>query len=249
MPDSWTAWPACRAKERAMNLAHELGFVVYPYLCLTVFVVGHAYRYAADAYGWNARSSEFLEKKALFYGSIPFHFGILGTLAGHTGGLLIPQSFYDLVGIRSEVHLLIAYWAGLFVGAAAFVGALFLLRRRTTDSRVRAAGTMNDSFTIGALVLVIGAGLYNVLFGHHNVLYTVAPWIRGIVTFTPDPGLMVPVPLSYKIHVLSALALLGFSPFSRLIHIWSAPVAYLFRRSLVFRTRRERAGRGAVPCR
>jgi nitrate reductase gamma subunit len=232
-----------------MNLAHELAFVVFPYLCLTVFVVGHAYRYATDAYGWNARSSEFLEKKALFYGSVPFHFGILLTLAGHAGGLLIPQSLYDRVGIQSETHLLIAYWMGLFVGVAAFVGALLLFRRRTRDSRVRAAGTMNDSFTIGALVLVIGTGLTNVIFGHHNVLYTVAPWIRGIVTFTPEPGLMVPVPLSYKIHVLSALALLGFSPFSRLIHIWSAPVAYLLRKPLVLRRRGEMTSRGAVQCR
>jgi nitrate reductase gamma subunit len=218
-----------------VDLAYELAFVVFPYLCLTVFVVGHAYRYMADRYGWNARSSEFLEKRRLFYGSVPFHFGILLTLVGHAGGLLIPQAVYDLAGIRPEAHLLIAYWMGLLVGAAAFVGALPLLWRRTRNSRVRATGTINDAFTLGALIFVIGTGLHNVLLGHHNVLYTVAPWIRGIVTFTPDPGLMLPVPLSYKIHVLSALALLGFSPFSRLIHIWSAPVFYLFRRALLFR--------------
>lgn len=232
-----------------MNLAHELAFVVFPYLCLTVFVIGHAYRYLADAYGWNARSSEFLEKRTLFYGSVPFHFGILLTLGGHAGGLLIPQSLYDMAGIRSEVHLLIAYWVGLFVGAAAFVGAFLLLWRRTTVSRVRAAGTMNDTVTIGALVVVIGTGLYNVLFGHYNVLYTVAPWIRGIVTFTPDPALMVPVPLNYKIHVLGALALLGFSPFSRLIHIWSAPFVYLFRKPVVFRRRKDMTSRRVVACR
>jgi nitrate reductase gamma subunit len=43
------------------------------------------------------------------------------------------------------------------------------------------------------------------------------------------------VPLSYKVHVLSALALLGFSPFSRLVHIWSIPIFYLIRRPIVFR--------------
>jgi nitrate reductase gamma subunit len=232
-----------------MNLAHELAFVVVPYLCLTVFVVGHAYRYIVDCYGWHAQSSEFLEKRVLFYGSILFHFGILLTLLGHTGGLLIPQAVYDIAGIRSEAHLSIAYWMGLLVGASAFAGAVLLLWRRMTHSRVRAASTMNDTFTIGALVIVIGTGLYNVLFGHHNVLYTVAPWIRGIVTFTPDPGLMRPVPISFKVHVLSALALLGFSPFSRLIHIWSAPLGYLFRRFLIFRRHRERTNRGPFPCR
>jgi nitrate reductase gamma subunit len=232
-----------------MDLAHELAFVVFPYLCLTVFVIGHAYRYIVDRYGWNARSSEFLEKRALFYGSILFHFGIVLTLLGHVGGLLIPQALYDIAGIRSEAHLFIAYWMGLLVGAAAFAGAVLLLRRRMNNSRVRAASTMNDTFTIGALAIVIGTGMYNVLFGHYNVLYTLAPWIRGIVTFTPDPGLMRPVPISYKIHVLSALALLGFSPFSRLIHIWSAPLGYLFRKFLVFRRQKERTNQGAVPCR
>jgi nitrate reductase gamma subunit len=104
-----------------------------------------------------------------------------------------------------------------------------------THPRLRATSAMNDTFTIAALVFVIGAGLYNVFFGHYDVLYTLAPWIRGIVTFTPDPGLMIPVPLSYKVHVLSGLALLGFSPFSRLIHIWSAPLVYLFRKWFIFR--------------
>jgi len=231
-----------------MDLAHELAFVVFPYLCLTVFVVGHGYRYTVDCYGWHAQSSEFLEKRALLYGSILFHFGILLTLLGHTGGLLIPQAVYDIAGIRSEAHLSIAYWMGLLVGAAAFAGAVLLLWRRTTDPRVGVVSTMNDTFTIGALVIVIGTGLYNVIFGHHNVLYTVAPWIRGIVIFTPDPGLMRPVPISFKIHILGALALLGFSPFSRLIHIWSAPLTYLFRRFLVFRKQKGRASRGAVPC-
>jgi nitrate reductase gamma subunit len=232
-----------------MDLAYELAFVVFPYLCLAVFVVGHAYRYAVDRFGWNARSSEFLEKRALFYGSILFHFGILMTLLGHAGGLLIPQAVYDIAGIRSEAHLLIAYWMGLLVGAAAFAGAVLLLWRRMTHSRVRAASAVNDTFTIGALVVVIATGLYNVLFGHYNVLYTVAPWIRGIVTFTPDPGLMRAVPISFKVHILSALALLGFSPFSRLIHIWSAPLAYLFRRFLIFRMHKERTNRCAIPCR
>ena len=85
------------------------------------------------------------------------------------------------------------------------------------------------------LTLVVGLGVYNVVFGHFNVLDTVAPWIRGIVTFRPDAALMTGVPLSYRLHILAALALLAFSPFSRLVHIWSAPVFYFFRRPILFR--------------
>ena len=218
-----------------MDLTYNLIFTVFPYLCLTTFVVGHGYRYVTDRYHWNARSSEFLEKKTLFYGTFLFHWGIIGTLLGHAGGLLIPQRYFDLAGIDSHTHLTLAYWAGLMVGLAAVVGALLLLRRRLTHPRVQAAGTLNDTITIGGLVVVIAAGFYNVVFGHFDVLHTVAPWIRGIVTFTPDATLMRAVPLSYKIHVLSALALLGFSPFSRLVHIWSVPVFYFFRRHIVYR--------------
>ena len=76
-----------------MDLAYELTFTVFPYLCLTTFVVGHTYRYLADRYTWNARSSEFLEKKSLFYGSVLFHWGIVLTFLGHAGGLLIPKEF------------------------------------------------------------------------------------------------------------------------------------------------------------
>jgi len=222
-----------------MDVYDTLVFTVFPYLCLTTFVVGHSYRYVTDRYGWNARSSEFLEKDQLFYGSVLFHGGILFTLAGHAGGLLVPQRLFDLVGINSEAHLSIAYGSGLVVGLAAFVGSLILLRRRLKNPRVKAAGTVNDLVTLGGLVIVVAIGLYNVVFGHFNVLDTVAPWIRSIITFRPDPGLMREVPLSYKLHILSALSLLAFSPFSRLVHIWSAPVFYFIRSQILFRRKPE----------
>lgn len=217
-------------------MTYTILFTVFPYLCLTVFCVGHAYRYVTDRYGWNARSSQFLEGSSLRWGSILFHLGVLGTLAGHAGGLLIPQRVFDLFGISADAHLALAYWSGLAVGVSALAGVVWLLRRRIKVPRVRAAGTLNDLFTVGALTVVIGLGLVNVLFGHHNVLDTVAPWIRGIVTFTPDPELMRSVPITYKLHILAALTLLAFSPFSRLVHIWSAPVYYFFRRLIVFRS-------------
>lgn len=218
-----------------MDLTYELVFTVFPYICLVTFVVGHSYRYVIDRYAWNAHSSEFLEKKSLFWGSVLFHAGIVLTFVGHAGGLLIPQRYFDLVGIDSQMHLSIAHYTGEVVGISAFAGCLLLLWRRLSNRRVRLAGTLNDLITLGALSLVLATGVYNVFFGGYDVLYTVAPWIRGIVTFSPDPDLMRPVPLSFKIHVTAAWALLGFSPFSRLVHIWSVPVFYFFRRWIVFR--------------
>jgi nitrate reductase gamma subunit len=218
-----------------MDLTYTLLFTVFPYLCLATFILGHAYRYLTDRYDWNARSSEFLEKKKLFWGTVYFHVGILLTFVGHAGGLLIPQRIYDVFGIDSRMHLFIAHWSGAAVGLMALGGCLLLLRRRLGNPRVQAAGSTNDLVTLGFLAVVIATGTYNVFFGAHDVLTTVAPWIRGIVFFQPDPTLMRPVPLSFKIHVTAAWALLAFSPFSRLVHIWSAPVFYLFRPGIVFR--------------
>lgn len=218
-----------------MNLLNLIAFVVFPYLALTVFCVGHLYRYVTDRLTWNARSSQFLEKDQHYPALTMFHWGILLTLAGHSGGLLVPQAVFDAVGIDAAGHLRIAYLSGMAVGVAAVVGGLWLIGRRLMSERLRATTSANDWFTLGAIIIVASAGLFNVLFGHYNVLYTIAPWIRGIVTFRPQPELMVSVPMSYKVHILLALALLGFSPFSRLVHIWSAPIFYVLRVPILFR--------------
>jgi nitrate reductase gamma subunit len=218
-----------------MALTNTLAFLVFPYIALTIFTVGHASRYLTDRYGWNAKSSEFLEKKQLFYGATIFHWGILLTFMGHAGGLLIPQRLLDLVGINGETHSMIAHYSGMAVGSAALVGLVLLLIRRISSQRIQLTTSQNDFITLAGLTFVVGAGLYNVLFGDYYVLDTVAPWIRGIVIFSPDPALMKDVPLTYKVHIMSALALLAFSPYSRLVHIWSAPIGYLFRSWILFR--------------
>lgn len=220
-----------------MDIWYTVIFTVFPYVCLTIFVVGHAYRYVTDRFGWNARSSEFLDKKGHLAGSVIFHAGIILTVFGHAGGLLIPQRVFDAFGIDAQGHMAIAYWSGLAVGLAAFAGVLLLGWRRMNQPRIKATTTRNDAITLIGLTVVIGVGLYNVVFGHFNVLYSVAPWIRGIVTLTPDATLMRGVPLGFQVHVITAWALLGFSPFSRLVHIWSAPIFYFFRPPIVFRRR------------
>lgn len=218
-----------------MDLGNTLAFLVFPYITLTIFTVGHLSRYLTDRYKWNAKSSEFLEKKQLFFGTTIFHWGIILTFLGHASGLLIPQRLLDMVGIDGATHTTIAHLTGIVVGAAALIGLILLLYRRMTILRIKMTTSVNDFITLAGLIAVVGAGLYNVLFGDFYVLDTVAPWIRGILIFSPDPALMRSVPLSYKIHILGALTLLAFSPFSRLVHIWSVPVGYFFRSWVVFR--------------
>lgn len=217
---------------------NNLAFVVFPYISLTVFVVGHAWRYATDPYHWNSRSSEILEKDRLKYGSVLFHYGVVLTFLGHFAGLLIPQRIFDAFGINGATHTRMAVLFGMIFGFSALLGAGLLLRRRLKQERILRHSSRNDLVTLGLLAFVIGVGTYNVFFVHYYVLDTIAPWIRGILTLRPDPALIASAPFSYKLHILAALALLGFSPFSRLIHIWSAPVPYLFRSYIVFRQRR-----------
>lgn len=213
----------------------NLAFVVFPYITLTTFTVGHAYRYAADPFHWNSKSSEILEKERLKYASVLFHYGIVFTFFGHFAGLLIPQSFLTSLGITPAMHMRIAVISGMIFGLLALVGAGLLLERRLKRQRVFLHSSTNDLVTLGLVALVIALGTYNVFFAHCDVLDTVAPWIRSILILSPEPGLIASVPFTYKLHIVTALALLGFSPFSRLVHIWSVPVPYLFRSHIVFR--------------
>jgi nitrate reductase gamma subunit len=220
-----------------MKTIDLLTFVAFPYFCLGVFVVGHAYRYLTDRYAWNSHGSELIEKKTLFFGSYLFHFGILATLAGHAAGLLIPQSVYDRVGIDAAAHTALAHYVGRVVGAAAFLGILILLGRRLSIRRIRLMTTATDFAVLWGLAFVTGIGTFAVFFGGFHVLDTIAPWIRGILTLQPDPSLMAEVPLVYQLHILAAFTLLAFSPFTRLVHIWSVPLFYIFRRPILFRRR------------
>jgi nitrate reductase gamma subunit len=223
-----------------MNILNTLAFLVFPYLALATFVVGHMYRYVVDPYGWNTKSSELLDKKGLKFGVTIFHWGIIFTLLGHGAGLLIPQKYWDAMGINSQAHTLFATYSGFVVGAAALLGLALLIYRRISKDRILAITSLNDFVTLGLLFFVVATGFANVvsgLYDHFDILNTIAPWLRGIVTLTPDASLMLEVPLRFKVHILAVLTLLGFSPFSRLVHIWSVPVTYLFRRWIVFRRR------------
>lgn len=216
---------------------NTLAFLVFPYLMLTVFVVGHSYRYCTDRFYWNAKSSELLEKETLRFGIVLFHWGMIFTFVGHFFGLLTPQWLLDTVGITAEIHDFVAVNTGRLFGLMTLIGLIILVRRRVTNARVRSAGSINDLVVLTLLSVVVFLGTYNTFFARYDVLYSIAPWIRSIVTFTPDPELMLPVPWSYKIHILGAFTILGYSPFSRLVHIWSLPVTYMVRPYLSFRRR------------
>jgi nitrate reductase gamma subunit len=224
-------------------------FVIVPYVCLAVFVVGHVWRYRYDKFGWTTRSSQLYEDRLLRWGSPLFHFGMLGVVLGHVIGLVIPQVWTDTVGLSREAYHVIALAGGIPAGIAAVVGLAILVYRRRTVGPVFRATTVNDKVMYVVLGAVIVLGIWNTIAGsllqfggEYNYREGVSPWFRSIFTFQPQPELMAEAPLGFQLHALLAFLLFAMWPFTRLVHVFSAPIGYITRPYLVYRSRDERPG-------
>ena len=216
-------------------------WVIVPYLCLAVFVVGHWWRYRYDKFGWTTRSSQLYEDRLLRLGSPLFHFGMLGVVGGHVIGLLVPQSWTDAIGISEHAYHLVAITGGLIAGLMALVGMAILIYRRRTTGPVFSATTVMDKVMYVFLGSAIALGMWNTVLGatvsHYNYREGVSVWYRGFLSFTPDASLMAEAPLGFQLHALVAFGLFALWPFTRLVHVFSAPVGYLTRPYIVYRSR------------
>lgn len=217
-------------------------WVIFPYLCIAVLVVGTIYRYSYDQLGWGSKSSEILEKRFLRWGSLLFHWGIVFVFFGHVMGLMIPLKVYQWLGISSEFYHTNAEIFGGVAGFAAWLGILLLLLRRIVNKRVRINSTPSDYVALVMLFIVASLGLYvttiySQIHGAYEYRATVGPWFRQVLTLHPNAYLMVHAPLVLQLHALSAFLLFAISPFTRLVHIWSAPLAYVTRAPILYRSR------------
>ena len=224
-----------------------LVWIVLPYLCLAVFVVGHVWRWRHDQFGWTTRTSQLLESRLLRLGSPLFHLGAFGVIGGHAMGLIVPASVTEKIGISEHVYHLTAVWGGTVTGLMLVTGLVLLIARRFVNGRVRRVTTPMDRVLYAALAAMVLLGMTatvgtNLLGEGYDYRETIAVWFRGIFWFQPDPGLMVGAPLVYQLHAIGGFLFLALWPFTRLVHVWSAPLAYLWRPYVVYRTRR-----GAVP--
>jgi nitrate reductase gamma subunit len=226
-------------------------WVVVPYIALTVFVAGHIWRYRYDKFGWTTRSSQLYERRLLRWGSPMFHFGILLVALGHIGGLLIPESWTKAAGISETAYHAAAVGLGTIAGFCTLAGAAILVYRRRTVGPVFSATTRNDKtmyvLLVGTIVLGLGTTVLGNLTGQpHDYRQTVSPWFRSIFYLQPDTALILKAPIGFQLHALAAWALFAFWPFSRLVHVFSAPIGYLTRPYIVYRSRdpRPNARRG-----
>ncbi|MGN7760012.1 respiratory nitrate reductase subunit gamma [Paenibacillus sp. 22594] len=223
-----------------MNMFDQFLWVIIPYICLVVFIVGHIYRYRRDQFNWTAKSSEFIEKKQLKYGSILFHLGIIPVIFGHIGGLVVPKSWMEAVGVSEHTYHIGAVYIGGIFGIATLAGMLILTSRRFTLKNVRRLSSASDLIVNSLLLFIVFMGMYSTLVTNavqpeFDYRETISVWFRGLFMFRPDPSLMTTVPLSFKIHVLSGFAIFAFWPFTRLVHVWSVPLNYVGRSYILYR--------------
>src|SRR5512145_607098 len=230
-----------------MTYVHQLAFGFYPYIALAVFVVGSIVRFDHGQYTWRSGSSQLLRAKSLRWGSNVFHGGILLLFVGHLFGLLTPPAVYHALGLSSSAKQILAMAAGGLFGLVCFVGLTILVWSRLCDPRIRATSTPMDIFILLLIYVQLILGLATIplsmlhLDGHNMVL--LGDWAQRIVTFQDGAAAqIVGVHWIFKLHIFLGLTMFLVFPFSRLVHIWSAPVWYVGRRYQVVR----RAGNGAA---
>lgn len=232
-----------------MTGVREFFFGIFPYICLTSFIVGHIWRYRYDQYGWTTRSSQWYETKTLRWASPAFHFGLLFVLLGHFVGLVIPESWTSALGISEQMYHYGALALGGLAAIVMLVGLLGLLWRRFTVAAVRQATTRMDKVMYLVLVIVIVLGLTNTFYfqtqgGGYNYRETVSVWFRSVFYLHPDAALMSSAPWSFQLHAIAALCLVAIWPYTRLVHVLSAPVWYMARPYIVYRSRAIRPDDG-----
>ena len=231
---------------------NNLVFGIYPYVAMIVMAVGTMVRYDREPYTWRSGSSQLLRRKQLIWGSVLFHVGVLVIFFGHFFGLLTPIELFDFVGISHGFKQVIAIVIGGIAGVMALAGATLLLHRRLFDARVRATSSFSDSAILILLYIQLILGVATIFISAQHLdgeeMVKFMAWALGIFTFQPGASaFVVEVHWIFKLHLVLGLTIFLVFPFTRLVHMLSAPVRYIWRPGYqVVRTRKRKVGRAAA---
>lgn len=209
-------------------------YAVLPYVAFFLFVIVSIQRYRKNPFTFSSLSSQFLETKELFWGSVPFHFGILTLFAGHFFGFLFPRSL-TLWG-RVPIRLFILEATGLAAAFLTLAGLLGLIVRRASNDRLRAVTSPADVLVFVLLFFQIVTGLWVALglrWGSAWYGQVVVPYLWSLVRLQPDIQRMVDLKLAAQVHIVGAFVFFAVFSFTRLVHVLVAPVPYLWRRNQV----------------
>ncbi|WP_417835930.1 respiratory nitrate reductase subunit gamma [Thalassospira tepidiphila] len=213
---------------------HNFLFGIYPYIALSVLIIGSIARYERDPFTWKTSSSQLLRRRQLMLGSVLFHVGVLVIFFGHLVGLLTPIWIFDALGITHGAKQTLAVVAGGIAGVMALIGGLMLFHRRITDPRIRKTSSFADIGILALLLaqLVLGIGTIFVSLEHldgHEMTKFMA-WAQGIFTFQSDAASHITnVAWIFKLHLVLGLTIFLVFPFTRLVHMLSVPVRYFLR--------------------
>jgi nitrate reductase gamma subunit len=213
-----------------MTPLNNFTLIGLPYAALGVFLIGTIYRYKAAKFSYSSLSSQFLEGRQLFWGSMPFHWGILFLFFGHLVAFLVPSG---LLAFNSHpVRLLIIEVSALVFGLTVLAGLVTLFVRRGTNPRLRAVTSPID-ITVGILLIIeVVIGLLVALFyrwGSSWFAAVLTPYLRSILSFQPDISGVASLPWLVKLHIIGAYLIFMMIPFSRLVHLLVAPLHYIWR--------------------
>ena len=227
-----------------MNALDNFLFGLYPYIALTIFLLGSLIRFDRDQYTWKSDSSQLLKRGQLRWGSNLFHIGVLFLFFGHLIGMLTPHFIYEPF-ISAGNKQLMAIVSGGIAGLLGFIGVSLLLHRRLFEPRIRINSKTSDIVLLVLLWLQLALGLATLpLSAQHldgSMMMKLAGWAQHIVTFQPDaPALLAGAGFVFKMHMFLGMSIFLIFPFTRLVHVWSGfgTVGYLFRAPQVVRARR-----------
>ena len=205
-------------------------FAVFPYICIVMAIVGSIWRYTSDRFSYSSLSSQFLETRQLFWGSVAWHYGILLALTAHFVAFLIPDTILWWNGVPARLYAMEV--TGFVFGLLALAGVIFLLIRRITTPRIRVVSSKMDYVLLIALLLQVATGIWTALFYRWGSSWYSAfgvPYLWSVLELRPDIQLVNNLPVMTKIHIVNAYFIVLLIPFTRLVHFLSIPVEYIWR--------------------
>jgi nitrate reductase gamma subunit len=211
-------------------MADLILFGVFPYVAMALAIGVGIYRYCIDRYSYSSQSSQFLESKTLFWGSIPWHYAILLILIAHFLAFLVPTGWGSLLG--SPARLVFLEITGMALGITTMIALVILIFRRVINPRVNAVTSRIDWLLLAALLLQVATGVYiaiSLRWGGVWYVHTVTPWLWSLVKLNPQIEYLTSLPGIVQLHAVNAFFLVAIFPFSRLVHVVSIPISYLGR--------------------
>lgn len=208
----------------------NLLYIIFPYAAITLAVVVTLQRLFRRPFTYSSLSSQFLESDELFYGSVPWHVGILIVLTGHVIGFAIPKQVLWWNGVPARLYVLET--TALLFGLLTLVGIVGLIIRRMASPRIRAVTSIMDIVVLLVLLLQVVLGVYVALlyrWGSSWYAASAVPYLRSLFLLQPDLKMIAPLPTAVKMHIVNAFAFVAIVPFSRLVHMLVPPIHYLWR--------------------